>query len=39
MIAQTNTTIDFEYWVSNLDVAKTRALASQTVLPGGIACR
>lgn len=29
MIVQNNTTIDFEYWVSNLDVAKTRALASQ----------
>ncbi len=29
MIVQTNTTIDFEYWVSNLDEAKTRALASQ----------
>ena len=34
MIAQTNTTIDFEYWVSNLDVAKTRALASQAGIAG-----
>ncbi len=29
MIVQTNTTVDYEYWVSNLDAAKTRALASQ----------
>ena len=29
MIVQTNTVIDFEYWVSNLDAAKTRAIASQ----------
>ena len=34
MTAQANTVIDFGYWVSNLDVAKTRALASQAGIAG-----